>query len=331
MNRVVKFSEYGEAHVLNIEQLDSTELAVDKGQVRVKVQAVALNRSDSLFRQGQYIFDATFPSRICVEGVGSIDAMAEDVEGFSIGQRVGLLAPADISSSGYAADFAIVDKNLLLPIPDNMDVRHAATTWVPFLTVYHLFVEQHKAKEGSWIVLPAASSSVALAANNVARYLGAQTIALTRTSRKKEELLAVGYSEVIVSEDEDVTARIKEITGGGADFIFDPVGGPQLKELVAAVNPGADINIYGVLSSENTVLPIFEMMQSGARLSSYSVYELLQDPVRLKQAINFYLPLFESGKLLPVVDTTEFTLDSIVDAFKHLESNTQLGKVVLTV
>jgi NADPH:quinone reductase-like Zn-dependent oxidoreductase len=176
---------------------------------------------------------------------------------------------------------------------------------------------------------PAASSSVSLAANNLAHYLGARTIGISRTAEKRSALGAAAYDELVISNEEEITARILEITGGGADFVFDPVGGRQLEKLVASVKRGAPINVYGVLDSSGTALPIFPLMNSGATLSSYTVYELLMDPPRLKAAIEYFLPLFETGKIAPVVDQHEFSLDHIVQAFQHLESNTQLGKVVV--
>ncbi|MCZ6819757.1 MAG: zinc-dependent alcohol dehydrogenase family protein [Calditrichaeota bacterium] len=327
MTRAVKFQKYGGPEVLKIESIDQTEPAA--GEVRVQMKVLALNRANSLFRNGTYLFEASFPSRIGTEGVGIIDAIGEDVSDFQVGQRVNFLPPENESEGGYAADFNIVRKEFLLPAPDGLNDRQAATAWVPFLTLYHLFVEKGLAARGHWVVLPAASSSVSLAANNLAHHLGAKTIGLTRTSRKAQALKAVGYDAVVISEGEDVSARILEITGDGADFVFDPVGGSQLKKLAASVKPGASINVYGLLDQEPTALPIFELMKSGATLSCYTVYELMTNPQRLREAIEYFLPLFKSGKLAPMVDESEYSLDQIVEAFQHLESNTQFGKVIV--
>jgi NADPH:quinone reductase-like Zn-dependent oxidoreductase len=327
MKRVVKFHQYGGPEVLEIESLDPVEPGT--GQVREQMKALALNRANSLFRSGNYLLEASFPSRIGTEGVGIIDAVGEGVVDFNVGQRVNLLPSGDESKDGYAADFNVVPKELLIPAPEGLDDRHAATAWVPFLTLYHLFVEQGLAAPGKWVVLPAASSSVALAANNLAHHLGAKTIGLTRTSAKKEALEAAGYDAVVVSEEEDITARIMEITGDGADFVFDPVGGPQLEKLASSVKRGATINVYGLLDSSGTSLPIFPLMNSGASISCYNVYELISNPPRLKAAVDYFLPLFKAGKLAPVVDDLALPLDEIEEAFRHLESSTQFGKVVV--
>ena len=322
-----KFYQNGAPDVLKVEAVVRSEPG--EGEVRVQMRALALNRANSMFRDGTYLFEASFPSRIGTEGVGFIDAVGEGVTDFKTGQRVNLLPPENESEGGYAADFNIVRKELLLAAPEGLDDRQAATAWVPFLTLYHLFVERGLAARDNWVVLPAASSSVSLAANNLAHHLGAKTIGLTRTSAKKKALLSAGYDALVISGEEDVAARIMEITGEGADFVFDPVGGPQLEKLVRSVKRGATINVYGGLDSGETLLPVFALMNSGATLSCYTVYELITDPQRLKTAIDYFRPLFKSGELAPVVDQSEHSLEQIVEAFEHLESNSQFGKVVV--
>lgn len=328
MTHVVKFHEFGGPDVLKIESLTPGELG--PGDVRVRMTAIALNRANSLFRGGNYLFKATFPSRIGSEGIGIVEAVAPDVTGLEIGQRVNLLPPDSESESGYTADINIVQKEKILPASEGLGDRQAATAWIPFLTVYHLFVERSLVGEGLWVVLPAASSSVSLAANSLAHHLGAKTIGITRTASKITELEAAGYDALVVAENEDVTARIMEVTGDGADFVFDPVGGSQLEKLAASVKPGAEINVYGVLDPGGTPLPVFQLMNSGAKLSCYTVYELISDPDRLSAAVAYYLPLFKAGDIAPTADDREFTLGDISGAFRHLESNSQFGKVIVT-
>ena len=326
--RLLEFTEYGGPEVLDKATIDIAEPAAR--EVRVRMKALALNRSNALFRSGTYVFEASFPSRIGTEGVGEVDAIGADVTEYVIGQRVNLLPPDNESTHGYAADFNNVPQEKLLPAPDGLADRQAATAWVPFLTIYHHFVEKGLAVPGRWIVLPAASSSVSLAANSLAHHLGAKTIGITRTVAKKAALEAAGYDAVIISEEEDISARLLEITGEGADFVFDPVGGPQLEKIIGGVKRGAEINVYGVLDSAETPLPVFALMNSGATIGCYMVYELLVDPTRLRAAIDYYLPLFKSGQIAPVADDQLFTFDQSVEAFQHMESNTQLGKVIVS-
>lgn len=329
MNRVVKFNQYGGPEVLSIETQDKvTELLA--GEILVKMSAYALNRANVLFREGNYINEAQFPSRIGVEAVGVVEKIGEGVVNLAVGDRVNLVAPENESQSGYFADFNIVNQNNILPVPSSLTDVEASTCWVPFLTLYKNFVEADFVKQGSWVILPAASSSVSLAAHQLAKHLGAKTIGLTRTSAKVEQLKALGYDEIVVTQEENIEQRIKEITDGGADFAFDPVGGTDLTQVINSLKYGAELCVYGLLSGSTTELPIFPLMLSGVKVSCYTVLELFMDPERAKQAIDYFFPLFEQRKLLPIIDPQVFELSQVVDAFNYLESNQQIGKVVFS-
>ena len=108
------------------------------------------------------------------------------------------------------------------------------------------------------------------------------------------------------------------------------VAKPRQLTLRPFVKRGAEINVYGVLETAETPLPVFALMQSGATIGCYMVYELLVDPTRLRAAVDYYLPLFNSGQIAPVADDQLFTFDQSVEAFQHMESNTQLGKVIVS-
>jgi NADPH:quinone reductase-like Zn-dependent oxidoreductase len=99
--------------------------------------------------------------------------------------------------------------------------------------------------------------------------MGAKTIGVTRTRKKVKRLEAAGYDAIVVSEEGDVAKQILAITSGGADFVFDPVGGPALTELVESVKTGGELNVYGALDPNVTPLPIFSLMRSGAKIGSY--------------------------------------------------------------
>src|ERR1700719_3353622 len=118
--------------------------------------------------------------------------------------------------------------------------------------------------QGDFVVIPAASSSVGIAAMEIAKTEGAISIATTRKSNKKAELLSLGADHVIATEEEDIVARVKEITGGkGARVIFDPVGGPFLEKLAEAAAIGGTIFEYGRLSMQPTPFPLTTAIGKG--------------------------------------------------------------------
>jgi len=327
MNRVVKFNQYGGPEVLEIEtQHKPTDITAK--DVLVKMSAYSLNRANVLFREGQYMELAEFPARIGIEAIGIVEEVGADVSSVHIGDRVNLAAPKNQSQQGYFADYNIVPETHLLPVPTSLSDMEAVTCWIPFLTLYKTFVESGVVNEGRWIILPAASSSVSLAANQLAQYLGAKTIGLTRTRDKLLQLKQHGYDEIIISQEEDIEARIKDITGDGADFAFDAVGGEDLGRIVSSLKQGAPLCIYGLLSDTATILPVFPLMASQVNISCYDVHELFLDSSRLKQAIDYFLPLFEQRTLVPIYDDNIRELGEITKAFEYLESNAQIGKVV---
>jgi NADPH:quinone reductase-like Zn-dependent oxidoreductase len=163
------------------------------------------------------------------------------------------------------------------------------------------------------------------------KLLGARPIAVTRTSAKKKRLLELGASEVIASTEEDLPAAVGRYTGNkGAELIFDPVAGPFLDTLAQCAAYGGQIIEYGWLSAEPTPFPLFPAFQKGLTVRGYTLYEFVNDRVLRPEAERFVTEHLAQGKLRPKIDRT-FPLSQIVDAHRYLESNKQVGKVVVTV
>ncbi|TIT26418.1 MAG: NADPH:quinone reductase, partial [Mesorhizobium sp.] len=182
-----------------------------------------------------------------------------------------------------------------------------------------------------FVVITAASSSVGLAAIQIANIVGAAPIAVTRTSAKKQALLEFGAAHVIASANEDLEARLKEIAGpDNIQVVLDAVGGPIFEPLTAAMARGGILIEYGGLSREPTPFPLFAVLAKTLTLRGYLVHELTGDPAKLEAAKAFILDGLMSGALKPVISRT-FPFDQIVEAHRFLESNEQFGKIVVTV
>ena len=185
--------------------------------------------------------------------------------------------------------------------------------------------------KGDFVINSAASSSVGLAAIQIAKAEGAVSIATTRTSGKKAELTALGAEHVIATDEEDLVARVMEITGGkGARVIFDPVAGPFLETLAQAAAHGGIIFQYGWLSMEPTPFPLVTALVKGLSIRGYILMEFTQDPERLAAAKKYVYDRLTDGRFQPKVAKT-FPFAQVVEAYQYLESNTQIGKIVVTV
>jgi NADPH:quinone reductase-like Zn-dependent oxidoreductase len=172
---------------------------------------------------------------------------------------------------------------------------------------------------------------VGIAAIQIARMIGATPVALTRRSSKRKSLLDVGAADVIATEEQDLVAEAKRLTGGkGARIVFDPVGGPIIAKLTAAMAQRGILFLYGALSTEPTPLPLFDVLGKSLTVRGYLLFEITGDPQRLERAKKFIVDGLSAGNLKPVIDKT-FPLEQIVEAHRYLESNQQIGKIVVTV
>jgi NADPH:quinone reductase-like Zn-dependent oxidoreductase len=199
-----------------------------------------------------------------------------------------------------------------------------------YLTAYGALIDIARLRSTDVVVITAASSSVGLAAIQMANMIGATTIAVTRTSAKKQALLEAGAAHVVVSADEDLEVRLKEIAGPkGVHVVFDAVGGPSFWSLTAAMSRGGILIEYGGLSLEPTPFPLFAVLSKTLTLRGYLVHEIIGDPAKLESAKTFILKGLESGALKPIIART-FPFEQIVEAHRFLESNEQFGKIVMT-
>jgi NADPH:quinone reductase-like Zn-dependent oxidoreductase len=215
--------------------------------------------------------------------------------------------------------------------PAKLSPMEGAAVWMQYLTAYGALIAIAHLVPGDFVVIPAASSSVGIAAIEIAKAEGAISIATTRTSNKKAELLSLGADHVIATQGEDMVARVKEITGGkGARVIFDPVAGPLVEKLAEAAAIGGIVFEYGWLSMQPTPFPLLTALGKGLSIRGYSLMEITRNPQKLEAAKKYVYDRLADGRFHPKVART-FPFAQTVDAYKYLESNAQVGKVVITV
>jgi NADPH:quinone reductase-like Zn-dependent oxidoreductase len=329
MPKMVRFHRLGGPENLQLDEMPSQQPG--KGEVRLRVHAIGLNRAESMFYHGQYLEQPQLPSRLGYEAAGVVEAAGEGVDQGWVGQTVATIPGFSMTRYGTLGEEAVVPATSLGKYPANLTPVQAAAIWMQYLTAYGALVHVGAVKAGDFVSIPAASSSVGLAAIQIVRDAGATAIAVTRTQAKREELLALGAHHVIVSDEEDYIARVKEITGGkGARLTFDPVAGPGVETLAKAAARGGIIFEYGLLSGQPTPFPLFHALGNALSLRGYSIMEITTDPNKLKTATKYTYDRLEDGRFVPKVART-FPLAQVVEAYRYLESNQQIGKVVVTV
>ena len=329
MARGVRFHQTGGPDVLKIEQVDVP--APGAGEVRIRVKALGLNRAEAMFRAGAYLEDPVFPAQLGYEAAGTIDAVGPDVTAFQVDDTVSVVPAFHFADYGMYGDLVLAPARATAKHPETLDWASAAATWMQYLTAWGGLIDIAKLAANDFVLIPAASSSVGLAAIQIANQVGATPVALTRTSTKKAELTEAGAAHVIATDEQDLVQEVMRLTDGkGARVVFDPVGGPTFAKLTKATAVGGIILLYGALSEEATPLPLFDVLGRRQTIRGYVLFEFTSDDAKLAQGRDFVLAGLASGALRPKIAKT-FSFDQIVEAHRYLESNTQIGKVVVLV
>jgi NADPH:quinone reductase-like Zn-dependent oxidoreductase len=328
MTKTVRIHKTGGPEVLRIEDLPVGDPGA--GEIRIRVQSIGLNRSEAIYRAGRYLVAPKLPSLMGYEAFGVVEALGPGVQGHAPGDRVCVIPTYRLGEYGVYAESAIVPARSVFAAPAGLTPVQASSIWMAFLTAYAI-IEVAKVSIGDYVLIPAASSSVGLAAIQLANWSGAVPIALTRHSNKAAALREQGARHVVATEETDMVAEVMRITGGkGARTAFDPVGGPYVEKLCSALAEEGILFIYGSLSNQPTPYPHWTVALKGLSIRGWVFSSISNKPERYQRARDTIQAGLASGHLKPVIART-FTLDQIAAAHAYLESNQQIGKIVVTV
>src|SRR6266849_3551545 len=219
---------------------------------------------------------------------------------------------------GMYGEVVLAPIHAVVKHPKGLSSVEAASIWMMFVTAYGALIEDAKITSQDAVVIPGASSSVGLAAIQIANSVGAKSIALTRTSAKRKQLIDAGAGHVIATEEE------------GARVVFDPVGGPTLLELIKAMSSQGILYLYGALSDRATTVRPLDLIAKILTIKGHNIWVTSGDPARQKAAVDFVINGLEKGTLKPIIDRV-FPFDKIVEAHRYMEANGQFGKIVVTI
>lgn len=219
--------------------------------VRISIKAIGVNRLDALVRAGNAPRPVRLPgARLGIEGAGTINAIGGDVRDFKVGDEVFVTSIPDMDTNGAYAEQLVLPAEPILKRPPQLDAVHAAAFWVAYSTAYGGLIEKARMQPGDHVLITAASSSVGLAAIQIANQIGAVPIAITRSSEKRAALMDAGAHRVIATDRENTLEITTEMTGGkGVDLILDMVMGPGLVDLVKSARMGGKLVTVGWLDS----------------------------------------------------------------------------------
>jgi putative PIG3 family NAD(P)H quinone oxidoreductase len=297
------------------------------GEVVLDVAATAVNRADLLQRRGRYPPPPGESAILGLEAAGVICAVGSGVEEWAVGDR----AMALLAGGGYAERVA-VPAGQLMPVPDSIDLTHAAAIPEVFLTAWLSLRDLTHLQEGEVLLIHAAAGGVGTAAIQIGREIGATVHGTTRTAAKAHAIESLGAG-AIVAPDGRFADALRERTGGhGADVVLDLVGAALWPETVTSLAVGARVSVVGLVGGARIDLDLAAMMNLQAQIH---VTSLRRRSRTGKAALvagfrDWALPRLVDGRLRPVVHTV-MPLAEVSAAHRLLEDDATVGKVVLRV
>ena len=328
MPRAWVIHSYSGYENLSLEEFD--EETPDPGEVRLRIEAFALNWGDMDLMHDRYSFSfSTFPARIGMEAAGIVDMIGPDVTGIELGERYCTL-PYFYDLQGTSAESAIVDARYVTKAPDGLSAVESASVWMQYMTAYFPIIELTNAGPGTNILVTAATGTAGNAALEIGRMVGATMIGTTRFEHNRDYLEQSGADHVFVAGSGNLAEAIDEFTDGqGIDAAFDPVGAGMIKQYSPALARDARIYFYGTLDEQFPDLPIVDMFQANAVFHPYSLFNYVENPELCARGKEFVYSALASGKIAPRIDRV-YPMEGYREAWDYMKAPRKThGKIVV--
>jgi len=296
-----------------------------KGELLVKVKAASLNRGEILASISLHKVHEAHPAG--GDCAGEVEAVGEGVTAFKPGDAI--LGRARGSFAEYVAMGAVQ----AAPKPQRLSWEQAAAVPIVSVTAWEAMCQFGKLKAGETLLVAGATSGVGMIAVQAGKYLGAKVIGLSRSKDKLEKLKSVGLDVGIVASGPGFADKVMEATGGkGVDVSLNLIGGGAFPDLVKCAANKGRIAIIGYVDDRHHAEIDLEAVH-GRRLQIFGVSNALMTADQRAEAMRGFakelLPGFAEGKITPIVDKV-FPFDQLPAAKAYVESNAQVGKVVVT-
>ncbi len=323
--RAIRVHELGKLDVLRLDD-DVPSPIAGTGQVRIAVHATGCNFADTLVIAGTYQYKPELPFSPGLEVAGEIMDVGSGVTRFKAGDRV----MANLSSGGYAEE-VVTDEASVEPMPDGMDYVTGASFPVAYSTGAVALLHKRVALQaGEVLLVNGAAGGVGLACVDIGKAMGATVVATASTDEKLAVATEYGADHVINTSTESIRDRVKELVGG-ADVVYDPVGGDIFKQSLRCINSDGRLVIIGFAGGEIQQIPSNHLLVKnvsavGMAMGAYRI----TDPNVVTEGYLQLRKWYEAGKLKPRVSHT-FPLAETADALDILLQRKVIGKVVVKI
>jgi zinc-binding alcohol dehydrogenase/oxidoreductase len=316
--KAIRIHEDGGPEVLRYE--DAPDPVAGEGEVLIELRAASLNHLDLWVRQG--LPSVPKPRILGADGAGIRRDTGERAvinPGVEHGERISVVGE---HSDGTHAELVAVPEANVYPLPDEISFENAAAFPLVFETAYRMLVTRAALQEGEWVLLWGIGSGVSTAGLAIAHALGARTIVTSGSDEKLARAVELGADAAVNHATEDVPARVKEITGGGAHIVVEHVGADTWSRSLNAARVGGRIAVCGATSGPNPPAELHRIW--------WKQLSVLGSSMGTKADFEAAYELVKSGRALPVIDSV-FPLAEAAAAHERLESGAQLGKVLLRI
>lgn len=320
--RALICSELDGVDSLRVGELPDPELG--PGEVRVAVEATGVNFPDLLITRGLYQDRPSLPFAPGMEVAGSVTELADDVTGFSPGDRV----MAFVGHGGYAEQ-VVTTAQRLVPLPQSVPFEEAAAFPIVYGTSYHALIDRAGLAEGDSLLVLGAAGGVGLSAVQIGSALGARVIAAVSSDEKEKAVVEAGAAQVVRYDRDDLRSRMKELAPDGVDVVYDPVGGAAMEPAFRSLAWGGRHLVVGFAAGDIPALPVNLALLKGASLVGVFWGRFTElEPDRNRANFSTLLNWWTDKRIAPLVSDV-FPLERAVDALRRIGRRDAVGKLVV--
>jgi NADPH:quinone reductase-like Zn-dependent oxidoreductase len=316
--KAIRIHEDGAPDVLRYEDVPDPQPS--HGEVLIELRAASLNHLDVWIRKG--LPSVPKPRILGADGAGVVAGTDERVvinPGIVRGGKVHIIGE---TMDGTHAELIAVPRAFVHPIPAGLSFEEAAAFPLVFETAYRMLVTRAQLQPGEWVLIWGIGGGVATAALSLAKALNAKVIVTSSSDGKLEQARELGADATVNHETDDVVARVKEATGGGAHVVVDDVGEATWKRTLDAARPEGRVVVCGATTGPNPPAALHRVW--------WKQLSILGSTMGAPADFQGAYDLIAAGKAKPVVDSV-FPLEEARLAHERLEAGEQLGKIVLSI
>jgi NADPH2:quinone reductase len=322
MTKVVRIHEFGGSDVLSIEDDDIG--APGPGEVLLDQKGMALHYADTMLREGKYFLKPELPAVVGLDGAGVVEAVGDGVTDFKPGDTA-----CYMFNLGAYAEKRVIAADALMPVPDGIDPKNLAGTFLRGMTAQYLLRQTYRVQSGDTVLVHTAAGGMGTLLCQWAKALGATVIGTVGSDDKKAVAAASGAAHVVNSRTEDIAAAVNDITGGeGVAAVYDGIGKDVWDANVAALRPTGYLVNYGHMSGPLDPIDPMQLNSKSLFFAKVSLPHFMRTPEAKRAMAEDVFAAIADG-ILDISVSREYKLDDIVQAQEDLVARKTTGSVII--